>query len=255
MRAVTAGIAVLDKESRLPDGCNRGMSLDVRKSGGIAEHSGVEGVSMKGPESGRAALERAVPKNVDIILDRSLTAIGAVTGRVISWHVARGEDRLIVSVLVGDAENGPRPQADAGVLEPARGEEGKSRLVLPAIVIAELNGTGTLGGTDKPQSERQKTHSAITGYLDSLHFIPAGADWCPARTAAAPAYDHMLEPMDALIAATALTVQADALLTWGDHLLRLDGKPDFTVPVRKPVDGGGQGAFDLAGPGFDPLQN
>lgn len=162
---------------------------------------------------------------------------------------------VIVSALMGDTEGDPHPKADASVFELTQGEEGKSRLILPAIVIAELSGTGILGGTNKPQAQRQKMHSAITDFLDSPHFIPAEVDWFTAQAAAALAYDYMLKPMDALIAATALTVQADALLTWDAHLLRLDGKPDFTVPVRKPIDGGGQGAFDLAGPGFDPPQS
>ncbi|MFI7583439.1 hypothetical protein ACH9DO_06545 [Kocuria sp. M1N1S27] len=138
VRAVTAGIAVLDTEPRLPEGWNRGMLLDVQKLGKIAEHSGVEGVSLKGPKLGQIALEHAVLRNVDIILNRNLTAIGAVTGQVISWHVARGEDRLEVR----DEATGEN--VDIRITDPTVADVGqiiRKRIRVRGYVRRNLDGT------------------------------------------------------------------------------------------------------------------
>lgn len=141
---------------------------------------------------------------------------------------------VILSALMGDSENDPHPKFEASVDELARGEDESSQLVLPAMVMAELHGTSALGGGDIPPEQRLRNFNRVREYIHNTTFIPAELDWRTAEIAGNLAFDHMLKPGDAVIAATALVIGADVLITWDKELLRLEAEPTYPVTVRKP---------------------
>lgn len=135
---------------------------------------------------------------------------------------------------MGDSENDPNPKFEASVDELARGEDGRYRIIIPAMVMAELHGTAALGGGSITPEERYRNYNVVRGYVHSSSFTPAELDWRTAEIAGNLAFDHMLGPGDAIIAATGLVIGADVLLTWDKKLLRLQDEPTYPVTVRKP---------------------
>ncbi|NVC23356.1 hypothetical protein E7Z53_07855 [Kocuria salina] len=96
IETVTAGIRVLDTEPRMPIGWTRSMLLQLQKIGRLGEHAGVSGVQISSETLGKVALERAVLRNVQTILNQSVASIGAVTGKLVGWHVANDTDHVEV---------------------------------------------------------------------------------------------------------------------------------------------------------------
>lgn len=134
---------------------------------------------------------------------------------------------------MGESQNDPEPKFEASVDELARGEDGRSRLVLPAMVMAELHGVSALGGGLATPAERERKCAQIRDYINATTFTPVEIDWRTAEVAGDLALDHRLQPGDALIAATALLLAADVLVTWDKKLLSLDDTR-YPVAVRRP---------------------
>lgn len=96
IETVTSGIRTLDTEPQMPLGWTRQMLLEVQRLGRLGEHTGVSGVQISSASIGQVALEHAVLRNVQIILNRSVSSIGAVTGPLVSWHIANDTDHVEV---------------------------------------------------------------------------------------------------------------------------------------------------------------
>lgn len=120
IETVTSGIRTLDAGPQMPLGWTRQMLLEVQRLGRLGEHPGVSGVQISSAGIGQIALEQAVLRNVQAILDRSVSSIGAVTGRLVSWRVANGTDHVeirdestgaLVDVTIPDSST-----ADIGAL-------------------------------------------------------------------------------------------------------------------------------------------
>lgn len=152
---------------------------------------------------------------------------------------------VVVYAILDDPESKFAVQVRSSRSELYQGETGASRLVIPAVVMAELHGTSVIGGTNVREEERKSRLAKVSDYLDSSHLMYAEIDVHVARLAGELAYDHCLKPGDALVAASAIDVGADVLVTWDKGLLKLHGAKNYPIAVRTPQDVGNQTKIDV----------
>jgi predicted nucleic acid-binding protein len=113
-----------------------------------------------------------------------------------------------------------------------RALEGKYRLVVPTLVIAEVAGNGKIRGDHLSRNERSVQVAAFREWLDKARFLEVELDSHTARLAADLAIANQLKGGDAAVLACALTAKADVLYTWDDGLLKL--RDTAGISIAKP---------------------
>lgn len=109
------------------------------------------------------------------------------------------------------------------------GHGDRHTIVLPAIVIAEIAGTGSVRGTQLPAAVRAERVKAATDWIRSSNFVVAEMSERTARRAAELAVRHNLKGSDAAVLATADEWGCQRLITRDDTLLSCDAHFGFTI--------------------------
>lgn len=128
----------------------------------------------------------------------------------------------------------------------AAAEKEVHRLVVPALVLAEVAGDPQTRGSQLPSGERRRRIGKVKDWLARGRFLVADVDERVARLAAELAVDHQLKGADACITAAAMINRCTTLYSWDAHHLKLDGRLDgMTVvqPRARPLE---QSLFDLS---------
>lgn len=125
-------------------------------------------------------------------------------------------------------------------------EQGVHRLVVPALVLAEVAGAPETRGHQLPRKERHRRITKVRKWLTSSGFLVADIDERVARRAADLAVKHQLKGPDACIAAAAEVNRCSVLYSWDSHHLKLDGHLDRTNVAQPKAQSLEQSLFDLS---------
>lgn len=109
------------------------------------------------------------------------------------------------------------------------GHGSRYQVILPAIVIAEIAGSGVVRGNDGGEEARQKRIADVTEWIKGCTFGIAELSARTARIAAELAIKHDLKGADATVLATAQEWGCTRLYTRDGALLKCDGSLAFKV--------------------------
>ncbi|MDV8013235.1 PIN domain-containing protein [Rhodococcus sp. IEGM 1241] len=122
---------------------------------------------------------------------------------------------VLLDFLVGaDLQDQKRARS---ILE---GHNNKHIVVLPAIVVAELTGSGPIRGSEGGKSARQDRIDRAMGWLSNSRFMVADLSADLAHHAATLAYTYDLKGADASVLATAVR-WSETLYTRDNGLLKV----------------------------------
>jgi predicted nucleic acid-binding protein len=117
------------------------------------------------------------------------------------------------------------------------GHGDRHTIVIPAIVIPEIAGTGNVRGTHLPKAVRAERMKAATDWIRSSNFVVAEMSERTARRAAEVAVRHNLKGPDAAVLATADEWGCQRLYTRDDALLGCDAHFGFKIgPADDPPE-------------------
>lgn len=117
------------------------------------------------------------------------------------------------------------------------GHGDRHTIVIPAIVIPEIAGTGNVRGTHLPEAVRAARVKAATDWIRSSNFVVAEMSERTARRAAELAVRHNLKGPDATVLATAVEWGCHRLYTRDDALLGCDAHFGFKIsPADDPPE-------------------
>jgi predicted nucleic acid-binding protein len=156
-----------------------------------------------------------------------------------------GEDRVVIdsSVLLDIFTDAAPDRLQAAVDIIKAAERGDVELVLPAIVIAEVAGAGSIRGDHlTPDVQAEKT-AKVRDWLNSSRFTVIDVDRRVAMRAAELASIHQLKGADACILAAAALWSCPDLYTNDEGLLKV-GRDVAGVYVRRPQTFPAQGVLD-----------
>lgn len=109
-------------------------------------------------------------------------------------------------------------------------EVGVHQLLVPAIVLAEVAGSGKVRGNQLSTGERKRRLTAATTWLTQGRFTVVDIDERMGRRAADLAIEHQLKGADACIVAAAQLTRCATLYSWDADHTKLDGKiPGLTI--------------------------
>lgn len=152
---------------------------------------------------------------------------------------------VLINVLTGGGNDNPE-WYPAGRRLLAAGERGEFEIVISTLVIAEVAGNGQIRGSQLARSVRRERVSRVHAWLRS-GFTTVELDEDLARRAAELAIEFQLSGADAAILASAQRVDASALYTWDEGLLKLD-LSEAGLPILTPDKAVlGQTLFEAAG--------
>ena len=141
------------------------------------------------------------------------------------------DSTVLVNFFTGGA-NDPPEWLEHSKWVMRAGERGGHRLILPALVIAELAGAGPVRGTDIPKKERRTRINAVLEWLAASQFLVVDIDDRVARRAAELAIEHQLSGGDACVLAAAVSSRCAALYTWDDDLLKIEDQVSGLVVIE-----------------------
>ena len=161
-----------------------------------------------------------------------------------------GERRIAVdtSVVVNFLTGGRND--DPGWLEHSTwvfsaAEREVHRLVVPALVLAEVAGDPKARGSQLPKRERHRRIGRVKDWLTGGRFLVADVDERVARLAAELAVEHQLKGADACVVAAAKLNRCTTLYSWDADHLKLDGALDGMTVVQPRAQPLEQAALDL----------
>lgn len=119
----------------------------------------------------------------------------------------------------------------------ALAQDGTShRVVLPAIVLAEVPGAGEVNGDHGGKQARAGRVETVQAWVRDSRFLVAELTERLARQAAVLASEHRMKAADATVLATALAWQCTTLYTRDKNLLKVNGVvPNLTVTEIGPT--------------------
>lgn len=117
------------------------------------------------------------------------------------------------------------------------GHNGRYQVILPAIVVPEIAGSGKVRGDDGGKQARKQRITNAAEWIKGCTFAIAELSGRTARIAADLATEHSLKGADATVLATAQEWGCTKLYTRDDQLLKCDGKLGFKIlePEDPPV--------------------
>lgn len=141
---------------------------------------------------------------------------------------------VLVNVFTGGANDDPQwLEASLRVLR--HGHSGDFRLVASSLTLPELAGTGNVRGNHLGAAERKRRIAKVRDWLDNHGpWLLVELDERLARAASELAIAHQLKGPDAVILGGALAAKAEALVTWDNDLLKLNGVLD--IEILRPDD-------------------
>lgn len=150
---------------------------------------------------------------------------------------------VVVNFLTGGRNDRPEwLEHSTWIFEAAQG--GVHRLVIPALVLAEVAGDPESRGSQIPKRDRHRRVVKVREWLVGGGFLVADIDERVARRAAELAVEYQLRGADACVAAAAEVNRCRTLYSWDKDHLKLDGCLDGTR-VTQPQTGPLQSALDL----------
>lgn len=109
------------------------------------------------------------------------------------------------------------------------GHGDRHTVLLPAIVIAEIGGAGSIRGDQLPQRDRDDLVAKALAWIQSSNFIVAELSERTARRAAQLGIEHQLKGPDASILATAEQWGCTNLYTRDGDLTKCDKLLGFSI--------------------------
>lgn len=109
------------------------------------------------------------------------------------------------------------------------GHGSRYQVVLPAIVVPEIAGSGKVRGDDGGKEDRKQRIAKAAEWIKGCTFAVAELSGRTARIAADLAAEHNLKGADAAVLATAQEWGCTKLYTRDHSLLRCDGSLAFKV--------------------------
>lgn len=109
------------------------------------------------------------------------------------------------------------------------GHGSRYQVILPAIVIPEIAGSGTVRGDDGGKQARKERITNAAEWIKGCTFAIAELSGRTARIAADLATEYNLKGADATVLATAQEWGCTKLYTRDDQLLNCDGKLGFKI--------------------------
>lgn len=100
-------------------------------------------------------------------------------------------------------------------------EVGTIEAVIPAIVCAEVLGAGAIRGNHVQSSERRPRRLAARDWLTNGRFLMVEVDRTIVEHAAELSWRYQLKGADAIVLATAIDSECEALYTWDSDLLKV----------------------------------
>lgn len=117
----------------------------------------------------------------------------------------------------------------------------KHRVLLPALVIAEIAGAGQIRGDEGGTAERERRIALAHQWIKDSEYLVADITERVAGQAARLATDHNLKGADACVVAVALAWKCPKLYTWDGGMLKIaDTIPGLSV---EQPSADGQGAI------------
>ncbi|MBV7702840.1 PIN domain-containing protein [Nocardia nova] len=129
-------------------------------------------------------------------------------------------DTCVVVDLLTNVD--PVRAANAGYLLDGHGT--RYEIVLPAIVLTEIAGTGEIRGNHLPADVRGERVAAAISWISASRFIVAELSERLARKAADLAVEHQLKGPDGSVLATAMAWRCGSLYTRDNGILKCAGK-------------------------------
>lgn len=114
------------------------------------------------------------------------------------------------------------------------GHNSRYQIILPAIVIAEIAGSGAVRGDDGGKLARKERITNAAEWIKGCTFAVAELSGRTARIAADLATEHNLKGADATVLATAQEWGCTKLYTRDGALLKCDGK--LAVKILEPEE-------------------
>lgn len=106
------------------------------------------------------------------------------------------------------------------------------QVVLPAIVVAEVAGAGSINGNHGGGDARQERVDKVHAWIRDSNYLVAELTERLARHAAQLASDYSLKGPDATVLATAIAWKCTLLCTRDNGLLKIDGEiPGLGIKV------------------------
>ncbi|WP_256388045.1 PIN domain-containing protein [Allokutzneria sp. NRRL B-24872] len=129
-----------------------------------------------------------------------------------------------------------------------RAHDKRYRVVLPALVLAEVTGSGAVRGDDGGQLARSERIALAHEWVRSSDFLIADITERVAKRAAGLATQFNLKGADACVLAVAAMWKCSTLFTWDHGLLKVGGSLDG-LTVREPYVQGQVSLFGDSGVG------
>lgn len=111
---------------------------------------------------------------------------------------------------------------------------GIHKILMPAIIIAELAGSGKVRGNHIPKQERYRRIKRVREWITASEFQVVEITQSLAEEASGLAIEHQLTGADACILTAAVRYNCPILYTWDEGLLKI-GDQVAGVQVQQPT--------------------
>lgn len=144
------------------------------------------------------------------------------------------DSSVFVNYLTGGAENDEPQWFDHSKWVFEAHESGAHKIVVPAIVIAEVAGCGAVRGSHLDQQTRYHRITRVRRWIAEREFVPVEISLTLAEEAAELAITHQLTGADACMLAAAVRHDCRVLYSWDRGMLKV-GDQVNGVQIQPPA--------------------